>query len=222
MWQLTFWTYFLLIALSLAPVQRVVGCSCMLSHPQKLFCVSDYVAVVRVRMAMPVNEHEIAYNVKVNKVFKERNNLNPVDFPKKEFLWTASTDGMCGVHLKVGDTYVVAGVIIGGQVRISICGLAMRWSEVTSRQRKGFRGLYHRGCVCEIDYTPWWKKGAVLESAGRKRCLWESAPGPQDCQEKYGVCVAGPGGCSWTPSVPYKNCIKEHQRKREQQRLREP
>ncbi|XP_076163725.1 tissue inhibitor of metalloproteases isoform X2 [Ptiloglossa arizonensis] len=217
MWRLTFWTYFLVIALSLAPVQRVVGCTCMLSHPQTLFCQSDYVAVVKVRWM-----NGTTYNVRVNKVFKERNNMNPAEFSKQQLLRTAFASSLCGRLLTVGETYVVSGTIIGEQVHISICGIAMRWSEVTSRQRKGFRGLYHRGCACEIDYTPWWRKGAVLTHAGRKRCLWESEPGPEDCQEKYGVCMARPGGCSWTPSVPYKKCIKEHQRKREQQRLREP
>lgn len=76
--------------------------------------------------------------------------------------------------------------------------------------------------VSQILYTHWRRKGAVLESSGGKRCLWESAPGPQDCQEKYGVCMVAPSGCSWVPSIPYKNCIKEHQRLREQQRSREP
>ncbi|XP_076618546.1 tissue inhibitor of metalloproteases [Colletes latitarsis] len=222
MWPLTFWTYFLLIALSLAPVQRVVGCSCARTHPQKLFCNSDYVAVVRVRRVKHVPQFETAYNVKVNKVFKERNKFNPAEFSKQEILWTASMDSMCGITLNVGDTYLVSAKIIDGKMHISSCNISMRWREVTSRQRKGFRGLYHRGCACEIDYIFWWQKGAVLENSGRKRCLWESEPGPEECQEKYGVCLAGPGGCSWTPSVPYKNCIKEYQRRREYQRLREP
>ncbi|XP_076686953.1 tissue inhibitor of metalloproteases [Andrena cerasifolii] len=222
MGQLTFWTYFLLIALALAPVQRVLGCSCMLSHPQTLFCNSDYVAVVRVKRVKLVSEHEIAYNVKVNKVFKQWNTINPDEFSKQNILWSPSMSGMCGVHLRLGDTYLVSGMIIEGKIGLSLCSNPMRWADVTSRQRKGYRGLYHRGCACEIGYTPWWRKGAVLESVGRKQCLWESSPGPQDCQEKYGVCMAGPGGCSWTPSVPYKNCIREYQRKREQQRLREP
>ncbi|XP_015434687.1 PREDICTED: metalloproteinase inhibitor 2 isoform X2 [Dufourea novaeangliae] len=224
MWQLTFWTYFLLIALSMAPVQRVVGCSCMLEHPQTSFCRADYVAVVRVRRAKPVSEHEMAYNVKVNKVFKNgHNNINPVSFPKQEYLWTSPFDTMCGVHLNAGETYVVSGRINNhGQVRVSLCDIQMRWSQVTPRQRKGFRSLYHQGCACEVHYTPWWQKGEILASVGRKLCLWESEPGPQDCQEKYGICMPERGGCSWSPSVPYKNCIKEHQRKREQQRLKEP
>ncbi|XP_031841394.1 tissue inhibitor of metalloproteases [Nomia melanderi] len=223
MWQLTFWTYFLLVALSLAPVQRVVGCSCKLNHPQTQFCYSDYVAVVRVRREKPpVYGYHTAYNVKVNKVFKEWRNVNPVNFSRQEILWTASDDSLCGVRLNVSETYVIGGTIRMGQIHLSICGMAIPWSQVPPRQRRGFRGLYHRGCACDVAYTPWWRKGEDLENGGRKRCLWESEPGPKKCQEKYGICLARPGGCSWVPSVPYNECIKEHQRKREQQNHTKP
>lgn len=227
MWRLTFWTYFLLIALSLAPVQRVLACSCTRSHPQTLYCKSDYVAVVRVRGAEKRNDIQLAYHVKVNKVFKDRNTVNPVNFAKRQILWTVAADSMCGVALNVGETYVIGGMIdqgrIGqGRIHLSLCNLHMRWSEVPPRQRKGFRGLFHRGCACDVNYTPWWRKGEDLENGGRKRCLWESEPGPYHCQETYGTCLATPGGCGWAPSIPYNNCIKEHQQKREQQRLLEP
>lgn len=222
MWRLKFWTYFLLIALSLAPVQRVLACSCMRSHPQSLYCKSDYVAVVRVKNVEQKNDVQMAYHVKVNKVFKDRNSINPVNFPRREILWTMVSDSLCGVVLNVGETYVISGSIGKGRIHLSLCGLYMRWSEVPPRQRKGFRGFFHRGCACDINYTPWWRKGEHLELGGRKRCLWESEPGPSHCQETYGICLASSGGCSWAPSLPYNACIKEHQQKREQQRLLEP
>ncbi|XP_012136106.2 tissue inhibitor of metalloproteases isoform X1 [Megachile rotundata] len=221
MWQLRFWTYLLLIALSLAPVQRVIACSCMRSHPQTLFCNSDFVALVRVKKVFPSNEHAIGYNVKTSKIFKV-NSSKSYHALKKNILWTPSSDGMCGVHLEIGETYVVSGSTMGDRARISICGLSMQWRTVPSRQRKAFKELYRHGCNCSIHYTPWWYKGAVLANVGGKECLWESKPGPEDCQREYGVCKAGSGGCSWVPSVPYKNCIKEHHQKREQQRAREP
>lgn len=223
MWRLTFWTYFLLIALSLAPVQRVFACSCMRSHPQSLYCKSDYVAVVRVRNVEQRNDVQLlAYHVKVNKVFKDRTSVNPVHFSRREILWTMVADSMCGVVLNVGETYVISGMIRDGRIYLSLCGVHTRWFEVPHRQRKGFRGLFHRGCACDIHYTLWWKKGEHLDHGGRKQCLWESEPGPSHCQENLGICMASPGGCSWSPSVPYNNCIKEHQQKREQQRLLEP
>lgn len=106
MWQLRFWSYLLLVALSLAPVQRVVACTCRRSHPQTLFCNSDFgkslhgtlikipltqfasfltrlilsfratVALVRVKKVTNPNEHEVGYNVKVSKIFKVRESMN--------------------------------------------------------------------------------------------------------------------------------------------------
>ncbi|XP_033354506.1 metalloproteinase inhibitor 3 isoform X1 [Bombus vosnesenskii] len=222
MWQLRFWMYILFIALSLAPLQRVAACSCMSSHPQILFCNSDFVVLVRVKKMMNMNEHEIAYSVKINKIFKV-NNKTSYTVLKKNILWTASSEVLCGVDLEVGETYVVSGKTYDGEkANISLCGIKMAWRSVTSRQRKGFRHLYRYGCPCNIYYTPWWTKGAALEGTDGKECLWESKPGPEECQRDYGVCMPGPAGCSWVPSVPYKNCIKEYQQKREQQRAREP
>lgn len=59
---------------------------------------------------------------------------------------------MCGAQLKVGETYVVSGrVIYGDKAHISSCGIAMPWRFVTSRQRKGFRHLYHSSCMCKVS-----------------------------------------------------------------------
>ena len=74
----------------------------------------------------------------------------------------------------------------------------------------------------QISYTHWYHKGAVFQSAGGKRCLWESSPGPQVCQERYGICMPSSAGCSWMPSVAYNKCIVQHQRQRVQQRPRDP
>ncbi|XP_020298685.1 metalloproteinase inhibitor 3 isoform X2 [Pseudomyrmex gracilis] len=222
--QLLLLMHFLLLTVLLAPVQRVAACSCMPMHPQSKFCHSDFVVVVRVKNITTkhsVGDYEIAYKVKINRVFKSNPKADVALM--QNLLWTPSSDALCGVTLNVGETYVVDGRIFSGKPFISICGLSIRWAETTSRQRKGLRQLYQQGCGCNILYTHWRRKGAVLESSGGKRCLWESIPGPQVCQEKYGVCMAdNTGGCSWAPSVPYKNCIKEYQRKRDQQRLREP
>ncbi|XP_011156559.1 LOW QUALITY PROTEIN: tissue inhibitor of metalloproteinase [Solenopsis invicta] len=220
MGRLLIWMHFMLLTVLLAPVQKAAACSCAQAHPQTKFCESDFVIVVRVKKVLPVNDYEIAYKVKINRVFKSNPKADMALM--QNLLRTPSSDSMCGVTLNVGDTYVLNGRIVSGKALISYCGLSIRWADTTTRQRKGLRQLYQQGCVCDILYTHWRRKGAVLESSGGKNCLWESTPGPQDCQEKYGVCMALPSGCSWVPSVPYKNCIKEYQRKREQQRSREP
>lgn len=210
MWQLGVWTRFLIVLLAVIPAQRVTGCTCRWSHPQTQFCSADFVAVVRVKKEILGNERDVVYRVKVNKVFKADESTMMV--LENNTLYTPPGDGLCGVNLNVGETYVVSGRVYSGKPMVTFCDLSMRWSDVTSGQRKGFRRLYRHGCVCEVIYTSWLRKGAVLETTGGKQCLWESTPGPQDCQEKYGVCMVGLSGCSWTPSVPYKNCIKEHQR----------
>ncbi|XP_014599559.1 PREDICTED: metalloproteinase inhibitor 1 isoform X1 [Polistes canadensis] len=221
MWRTSYCTYLLLGLLYLTTLQSATACSCMKAHPQTQFCRADFVAVVRIKLIVQINDERLDYKVKINRIFKAT--------PKAEIalreniLTTPGYSSLCGVmHLFEGKTYVVSGFVREGRALISICDLAIPLSEVPVGQRKGLRLLYHHGCVCEISFTPWWRKGAVLESTGGKHCLWESSPGPQDCQEKYGVCKKGPNGCSWTPSVPYKKCIKEYQRKREQERLKEP
>lgn len=214
--------FLLLIALSMAPVQRVVACSCMKSHPQTQFCNADFVALVKVKKASNVNEYQVGYSVKINKIFKV-NTKTSYTALKKNILFSPESDAMCGVQLKVGETYVVSGKVHSdGMAHISLCSIAMPWRTVTARQRKGFKFLYYRSCSCGIFFTPWWTKGVALENADGTECLWESKPGPEECQRDYGICMPGSQGCSWVASVPYKKCIKEYQQQREQQRAREP
>ncbi|XP_034940950.1 tissue inhibitor of metalloproteinase [Chelonus insularis] len=219
MWRFIFWPVLLILGLSTFQI-HVEACSCASQHPQTHYCEADFVVVVRIKKFSEMNDHESAYKVKIHKIFKATSKAEVA--LEEQLLWTASMGSMCGrENMKPGETWVVTGQISGGKPRISLCNLAMRWSEVTARQRKGFRGLYHRGCVCQIVYTPWLRKGAVFKTAG-KRCLWESAPGPFDCQEQYGVCMLRSTGCLWELSPAYKRCIIQHQRLREQQRAREP
>ncbi|KAK0077941.1 hypothetical protein PV325_003257, partial [Microctonus aethiopoides] len=179
-------------------------------------------AVIRVRNFTEFDNFEATYKVKIQKIFKATQKAESV-LKQQLKVWTASIDSLCGrVNMRPRETWIVGGSMKGLKPTISLCNLAMRWSEVTGRQRKGFRQLYRNGCGCKISYTPWRNKGAVFNSAGGKRCLWESAPGPFDCQEKYGVCTLGTAGCSWIPSVAYDKCIVKHKRYRDQQRAREP
>ncbi|CAK9815891.1 Tissue inhibitor of metalloproteinase [Anthophora quadrimaculata] len=220
MWQLRFWTYFLLLALSLAPVQRVVACSCMRSHPQKVFCQSDFVVLVKVKKMNIINEHEASYNVKINKFFKVNNGKTYAAL-KKNLLFTPSMDSMCSAGLTAGKTYVVSGNTANYKAHISLCGLSMQWRTVNRSQRKAFRQLYKHGCSCQIHYTHWWTKGAALENTGGKECLWESQPGPEHCQTNFGICMPISGGCSWFHTIAYKNCIKEYQQQQLNQQKQE-
>ncbi|XP_015511793.1 tissue inhibitor of metalloproteinase [Neodiprion pinetum] len=214
------WGLLALLAIALSPSMKVEACSCQYSHPQTHFCQAEFVILARVMKHIPGDSYETAYRVKIHKKFKLSHEAERS--LKDGLLYTASSDGMCGVSLQRGLTYVISGHVSDGKPRFNLCGLVMPWPKVSPRQRKGFRMLYHHNCVCSIQYTAWHNKGAALANGARKQCLWESTPGPQDCQEQHGLCMKGPAGCSWFPSVAYKNCIKEHQRKREEQWAREP
>lgn len=66
------------------------------------------------------------------------------------YLYTAKLDSVCGVELDVGENYILTGRVYEGKPRVNLCNLVMRASEVTKRQRKGFKGLYAKGCMCEV------------------------------------------------------------------------
>lgn len=141
--------------------------------------------MVRVKKILTMNEYEIAYKVRINRVFKVRIvrreareqssiakcNLGltfflspPQSNPKADMalmqnlLWSPSSEAMCGVTLNIGETYVLNGRIVNGKALISFCGLAIRWSDTTSRQRKGLRELYQQGCVCDVSVHKFAKK----------------------------------------------------------------
>lgn len=208
--------HILLVSLLLLSVKKADACSCAPVHPQTKFCDAGFVAVIKVREVKEGNDtNPTLYRVKVKKVFKNSQDTN---FVLEDEIYTPSSSAACGVYLELNKNYVVSGGVEFGKPFISLCGMIMPWESTTKRQRKGLRQLYKVGCQCQIAYTSFNRKGSVLEKANGKKCLWESEPGPLICQEQHGICLKGIDGCSWFPFPSYKNCIKEHQRNREQRR----
>ncbi|XP_014237294.1 tissue inhibitor of metalloproteinase [Trichogramma pretiosum] len=205
----------------LARINDAEGCSCSYTHPQTHFCTSDFVLVVKVKERIPL-EHETAYRVKINRKFKLSNESHSQSLLEGR-LYTASMDSVCGVHLNVGETYIVSGRVYEGKPRIGLCNLVQRWSGVSRRQRRAFKGLYAKGCMCDVSYTPFERKGEALHRAKGRLCPWEANPGPTDCQEQHGVCVMNQGRCFWMPSRSYDQCIHEHHQERlkNNQRMRD-
>lgn len=203
---------FIVYVTTFLTVENAEGCSCFYTHPQTHFCSSDFVIVIKVKERIPL-DHETAYKVKINRNFKLSNDSYS-NYLYDGHLYTASIDSVCGVHLEVGETYVVSGRIYEDKPKLSLCNLVMRWSDVTKRQRKGFKGLYAKGCMCDVSYTTFERKGEALHRANGKLCPWEGNPGPMDCQEKHGICVSNQGRCFWMPSRPYDQCIREHHQER--------
>ncbi|XP_043477574.1 metalloproteinase inhibitor 2 [Leptopilina heterotoma] len=208
--------HILLVALLLLSVKEAEACSCVPAHLQTKYCLSDFVAVIKVKEVKRGNDTSpTLYMVKVKRVFKNSQGTNLV---LEDEIYTPVSSAACGVYLELNKNYVVGGRWEFGRPFISLCGLVMPWETTTKRQRKGLRQLYKMGCQCQIAYTSFNRKGSVLEKSNGKKCLWESEPGPLICQEQHGVCLKGLDGCSWFPSASYKTCIKEHKLNREQRR----
>lgn len=69
-------------------------------------------------------------------------------FLREGRLMTASSDSMCGVTLKVGKLYLIA----GNSQRINICNsYAKEYSQLTIVERRGFAGGYKKGCACQVS-----------------------------------------------------------------------
>lgn len=65
-------------------------------------------------------------------------------------LVTAGTSSMCGVDLRPEETYLITGKVVAGQASINLCNYITPWTDLTVRQKKGFRLLYRQGCLCEV------------------------------------------------------------------------
>ncbi|XP_058795253.1 tissue inhibitor of metalloproteinase [Phymastichus coffea] len=200
------------IAVALLALDSADGCSCYYTHPQVHYCSSDFVIAAKVKEKM-TQGLETTYKVKINRKFKLSNDSYN-EHLYGGLLYTSSIESMCGVHLSLGESYVVSGRVVEGKPRVSLCDLVTKWAEVTKRQRKGLKGLYAKGCMCDVSYTSFSRKGEALHRANGKLCAWEDNPGPMDCQEKHGICVSNQGSCFWMPSRPYDQCIREHHQAR--------
>jgi len=63
---------------------------------------------------------------------------------------TAGSSSMCGVDLKLEETYLITGKVVAGQASINLCNYITPWAHLSVRQKKGFRLLYRQGCSCEV------------------------------------------------------------------------
>ncbi|CAG2056998.1 unnamed protein product [Timema podura] len=150
-------------------------------------------------------------------------------------LVTSGMSSMCGVDLKLEETYLIAGHVSAGQARISLCSFIQPWRETSVRQRKGFKLLYKQGCNCKIVNCPWWrdcKDKAQMSVIGEKNtsknlCQWKTSVSSHqtlpDCQGMHSICMKLPGGgCGWTNDRQYHACMKTRRRMRDEQLAKEP
>lgn len=173
---------------------QVDACSCRPAHPQDQYCSSDFVIVARIRKEMITDQNRI-YKAKIKKEFKVSEKARVA--LKSGRLITALSGSMCGVQLEVGKVYLITGRVMGLQPHINLCGLTKPWREVTSRQRKGFRLIYARGCDCKISFYSY-------HPMSKDKCAWDN----MSCQRDHGICLRSPKGqCNWSKSVDLKKCL---------------
>nr|CAD7462910.1 unnamed protein product [Timema tahoe] len=150
-------------------------------------------------------------------------------------LVTSGMSSMCGVDLRLEETYLIAGHVSAGQARISLCSFIQPWREISVRQRKGFKLLYKQGCNCKIVNCPWWrdcKDKAQMSVIGEKNtsknlCQWKTSVSSHqtlpDCQGMHSICMKLPGGgCGWTNDRQYHVCMKTRRHMRDEQLAKEP
>ena len=65
-------------------------------------------------------------------------------------VWTPAGAEVCGVHLKVGKRYLLAGNVRSGRAVVNLCNWHHDWTRLTAAQRKGLRKLYQRACDCKV------------------------------------------------------------------------
>jgi hypothetical protein len=72
---------------------------------------------------------------------------------KEGRLVTAGSSSMCGVDLRLEETYLITGRVVAGKAYVNLCNYIAPWTHLSVRQKKGFRLLYHRACPCEVRVT---------------------------------------------------------------------
>ncbi|XP_023727708.1 tissue inhibitor of metalloproteinase isoform X1 [Cryptotermes secundus] len=211
----------LLVAVS---VNMASACSCMMSHPQTHACRADFVIVARVKKVLVRDLMSRVYKVKIKREFKMSEKASVL--LKSGRLVTAGTSSMCGVDLRPEETYLITGKVVAGQASINLCNYITPWTDLTVRQKKGFRLLYRQGCLCEITDCPWWRR-CPKESLMAESCLWETSINSDsslpDCQANHGICMKTPSGnCGWSTDKKYRECMKNRRRIRDEKLRKEP
>ncbi|XP_065121993.1 metalloproteinase inhibitor 3-like [Paramisgurnus dabryanus] len=127
------------------------GCSCIASHPQRLFCRSQIVMRAVITGVKMNYNHKmygpktIQYTIKVIKVFRG------FDVTKKiQYAYTDSESSRCGIKLKRGQ-YLLSGEIYPGGFFISLCGFIQRWDKLSQTLKNNIKHRYEMGCDCTIS-----------------------------------------------------------------------
>ncbi|XP_064606331.1 tissue inhibitor of metalloproteinase-like [Liolophura sinensis] len=175
------------------------GCSCVIAHPQDMFCKSDFAIRFVVNSSETMDQDHFMYHISQTVVYK-----NTLEFEKvqsKHVLHTAGYDSMCGVKLKSGEKYFATGFVSGRKLAISSCGWVQKWKGIPIRQRRLIRGGYKKYCgKCKVKQCYGCSKTAKRV---KDACIWDSMSPASLCYYQYALCKckAVPSGqqrCRWS------------------------
>ncbi|WAQ98860.1 hypothetical protein MAR_023233, partial [Mya arenaria] len=120
------WISILLFVLSF---EKCEGCSCAYPGPTEkgLMCDADFIIKTRVKSELraPQDEDEFNYFYRIRRPRKRHiyKLENDAQLTKKSFrrVYTASNGGLCGMYLQNGQTYIIAGRVVGSSLKIALC-----------------------------------------------------------------------------------------------------
>lgn len=68
---------------------------------------------------------------------------------KEGRIMTAKSESMCGLTLEIGKIYVIAGK---NGPTVNLCNYVKAYKDMTTVERRGFAGLYRKGCnACSVS-----------------------------------------------------------------------
>ncbi|XP_059610307.1 tissue inhibitor of metalloproteinase [Phlebotomus argentipes] len=180
------------------------ACSCALEHTQTKICNSEFAIIARVlKRSIPHANGPVVYKLHIYKTYK-MNGKEPNKLKMRRILTTPPMSSMCGVDLKPGLTYAIA----GRGTQINLCSYVKEYKKMTVVERRGFASSYHKGCSCRIQ--PCFSNDCP---PAEKTCSWSYLSA---CESDYGVCIPTRGSltpdgeptkCHWKRSSPYMSCI---------------
>lgn len=168
-------------------------------HPQWLYCKSDIVIkayitnITRVYSKQvpgrPIGNH---IHVHIYQKFKGERKFKNIDHTK------IYTPLGCNIRPRIGRKYIMMGVILDNEMRMTKCNFMQLTHTLTKTQQLGLRKLYKKNCRCIADIgtdSPYHlspKDPGFRGCTSRKSKLFDV-----DCYVNHAVCVYRKKTCQW-------------------------
>ncbi len=157
------------------------------------------ISVIRAKvLSQKVNNDSRVFDLEILQTFKGASEVNQTEgihvngsgqgslFAKA---YTHRDSATCGVSLTNGTVYLLGGLIRNGTLKLYLCDLNEKWSQVTPNQRDGFSRFYGQNCECQVSRACTWDGWGEL-----KGCADDSV---QSRDNSYCVKNDDETACSW-------------------------